>query len=71
VSISAAEPTHRGSRLLAAIDLARAQHQVGAGLRERLGHLAAKAAAAAGDDRDLAGEVEQILDAHAWIIPCG
>ena len=33
-------------------------------LRERAGHLTADAAAAAGDDRGLAAEIEQFLHAH-------
>ena len=43
--------------------LARAQHDLGAGLAQRLRHLQAQAARAAGDQGRLPGEVEELLDA--------
>jgi hypothetical protein len=43
--------------------LARAQHDLGAGLAQRLGHLQAQAARAAGDQGRLPGQVEELLHA--------
>jgi hypothetical protein len=51
-----------GRGLLQVFGLARAQHDPGAGLAERVGHLQAQAARAAGDEGGLAGEVEELLD---------
>ena len=58
-----AQPVELARGLLAALDLAGAEDEVGAGLGETGRHLAADPAAAAGDDRDLAGQVEEL----AWI----
>jgi hypothetical protein len=43
--------------------LARAQHDLGAGLAQRLRHLQAQAARAAGDQGRLPGQVEELLHA--------
>jgi hypothetical protein len=51
-----------GRGLLQVGGLARGQHDLGAGLAQRLGHLQAQAARAAGDQGRLAGQVEQFLD---------
>src|SRR5581483_10845880 len=57
-------PTPVGAQLLgrplAAVEVAGAEDEIGARLGERLGHLAADAGAAAGDDRDPAGQVEEL-----------
>ena len=49
---------------LAALDPARAEDEVRTELRQRLRHLAADAAAAAGDDRGLSSQVEQLAYVH-------
>jgi hypothetical protein len=42
--------------------LARREHDLGAGFTQRLGHLQAQAARAAGDQGGLARQVEEFLD---------
>ena len=59
-----AELRQLGGRLLAALCLACAEDEVRAQLGETLRHLAAEAAAAAGDDRRLAGQVEELSRAR-------
>ena len=50
---------------LAIVDLAAGDDDVGAALRKCLDHLMAKAATAAGDKNDLAGEIKQRVEGHA------
>jgi len=59
-----------GSSLQASLFFARAQDQIRAHLREGVRHLAAQADGTAGDDRDAAGEIEELFDVHgaSWLI---
>src|SRR5262249_14974483 len=59
-----AEGADPGGRLLATLDLARAEDNVRTSLGEAGRHLAADPTAPSGDDRDLAGEVEELLRLH-------
>mgnify|MGYP003694039445 CR=1 FL=1 len=52
-------------RLLEVAGLARGEQHARAGLAERLGDLQAEAARAAGDERGLAVQVEQLADVGA------
>src|SRR3546814_7883082 len=52
-------------RIFALVELAARDDQVGAALRGRLRHAIAEPARAAGDERDLAGEIEQRIGGHA------
>src|SRR5262249_106432 len=60
-----AEPLEVGSRLLAALGLAGAEDEVRPGLGKPGCHLAADAAAAAGDDPRPACEIEQFRRLHS------
>src|SRR3546814_1934267 len=51
--------------LLAFVELAARDDDVGAALGERLDHAIAEPARSAGDERDLAGEIEQRIGGHA------
>src|SRR3546814_4691101 len=50
---------------LSFVDLAARDDDVGAALGERLDHAIAEPARSAGDERDLAGEIEQRIGGHA------
>ena len=60
-------------RFLEVAGLARGEQDAGAGLAERLGDLQAEAARAAGDERGLAGKVEQLANggAHGTLLEMG
>src|SRR5690606_26575315 len=57
----AAERLDFGGHLPARVHLAAGDDHVGPGAGERQGHLAPQAPAAAGDQRDLAGEIENVV----------
>ena len=60
--VDAAWPADAAAASSRSAGLARGQQDARAGFAERLGDLQAEAARAAGDERGLAGEVEQLLD---------